>query len=147
VVQWNTSTSATSKPSPFPQSRSSGAICGRGTDALPNCNKHQLHLRNERAPPTYFLLADIVTVLHQGEASVSSCTASCGLVTTSPQYIDGDKSFEPNSETDLTEPQLPPPPARKARKYENRAGLQDACERYRIPADVKECVRINAPTC
>lgn len=54
------------------------------------------------------------------EASASSRTATTESSTTSPGISDDDRSFEPNSETDLTEPEYLP---QKAKRRKIRQGL------------------------
>lgn len=56
----------------------------------------------------------------QREASASSRTATTESSTTSPGISDDDRSFEPNSETDLTEPEYLP---QKAKQRKIQQGL------------------------
>ncbi|GMG51602.1 unnamed protein product [Aspergillus oryzae var. brunneus] len=56
------------------------------------------------------------------ETSASSRTAITESSTTSPGITDDDRSVEPNSETDLTEPEYLPPPSQKVQKKKTRRG-------------------------
>lgn len=52
----------------------------------------------------------------------SSRTATTESSTPSPGITDNDRSFEPSSETNLTEPEYLPPPSQKAPKRKRRRG-------------------------
>ncbi|KAH1515597.1 hypothetical protein KXX29_009720 [Aspergillus fumigatus] len=56
----------------------------------------------------------------------SSRTATTESSTPSPGITDDDRSFEPSSETDLTEPEYLPPPSQKAPKRKRRRGPASA---------------------
>ncbi|KAB8213417.1 C2H2 finger domain protein [Aspergillus novoparasiticus] len=56
------------------------------------------------------------------ETSASSRTAITESSTTSPGITDDDRSVEPNSETDLTEPEYLPSPSQKVQKKKTRRG-------------------------
>ncbi|KAB8255449.1 hypothetical protein BDV32DRAFT_112297 [Aspergillus pseudonomiae] len=63
------------------------------------------------------------------EISATSRTAITELSTTSPGITDDDRSVEPSSETDLTEPEYLSPPSRKVQKRKIRRGPASGRER------------------
>ena len=62
----------------------------------------------------------VLTMRRRGQYNISSRNITSGSSCTSPTDTDGDRPFEPGSETELTEPECPRPTAQKvARRKPN----------------------------
>ena len=76
----------------------------------------------------------VLTMRRQGQYNISSRNITSGSSCTSPTDTDGDRPFEPGSETEFTEPECPHPTAQKVtrRKPNPKTVIQ------RLQADTRE---------